>query len=419
MKYIFLLLLCFVICVNLFFLHKNYVSGNFLDENIIGDASHYLEIAKNLKSFGVYSDNNSSVPTESATWRPPFYPFVLSVFLFISDNVLFLVLIKIIFQYTLIFFGCYLLYYNRLISNKVFLIGSFLLVEPYFLKYSYTFLSESFTASLLFLFFIFSLITLVKNKYYFQSIFSGFLCVLTHPIVVFYVFIVLFILLAKLFLIKRSLAFFYAFLFLFLLIIWPMRNLLTFDKGLFFTTSQGAALSKGWNEKVYTEFNNTDGDLGDESLNLKYLINSNYETIDSELERSKILTSATVNFIYHNGIKGNLNIVKRKIFSNFIPYPEKSKEGIIENLGTIFRSFYLLFGLFLLSQTFFKTSYNSLHFKLFYFLIYMSQTLMSILIYTGLRFNSVYNLIFLFILIYYISTSKWKKINVQSNNIDK
>jgi hypothetical protein len=102
MKYIFFLLLGFVICVNLFFLHKNYVAGNFLEENITGDASHYLEIAKNLKSFGVYSDDNSSVPTESATWRPPFYPFLLSVFLFISDNVFFLILLKVLFQALLI-----------------------------------------------------------------------------------------------------------------------------------------------------------------------------------------------------------------------------------------------------------------------------------------------------------------------------
>lgn len=36
-----------------------------------GDAGHYLKIAKNISNFNVYSDNNSNISSESATWISP------------------------------------------------------------------------------------------------------------------------------------------------------------------------------------------------------------------------------------------------------------------------------------------------------------------------------------------------------------
>lgn len=400
MKYIFFLLLGFVICVNLFFLHKNYVAGNFLEENITGDASHYLEIAKNLKSFGVYSDNNSSVPTESATWRPPFYPFLLSVFLFISDNVFFLILLKVLFQVLLVFLGCYYLYINKVFSKSIFAVGCIVLIEPYYLKYSYSLLSESISASLLFLFFCFFLISIIKEKYFFLTGFMGFLSVINHPVVVFFIFILLFIVFVKMFLMNKFSAIWFAVFFLLLILIWPVRNYFVFNKGLFLTASQGSTFSKGWNEKVVYEFNNVDGDLADEGLNLKYLGSDINPSSYSVLDLSKLYKSATVEFIKINGWVGNVSIAKRKILSNFIPFPEKPKEGLIELSASIFRCLYLLFGVYAIFNLIFFKFKEYILFSV-YLAVYFSQTLMSIFIYTGLRFNSVYNLVLFFVIALY------------------
>lgn len=410
MKKYFYLCLFFVTCVNLYFLHKNYVVGNFLEENITGDASHYLQIAKNLKSFGVYSDNNTSIPTESATWRPPFFPLLLSSFLFFSDSVFFLVVFKVLFQTLLVFLGCYSLYKHNVFSKSVFVIGCLILIEPYYLKYSYSLLSESVSASLLFLFLCFFLISIIKKKYFFLTGFVGFLSIVNHPIVIFFIFIMLLFVFINLLIFKRVLAFQFAIFFLLLILIWPVRNYIVFNKNLFLTASQGSTLSKGWNEKVVLEFNNVDGDLADEGLNIKYLNSYINTTNYSVLELSNLYKSATFEFIKSNGWKGNLSIVKRKLLSNFNPFPEKPKVGLLEFSASIFRCLYLLFGVYAVFNLVFLR-FNCNGFLLIFLIIYLSQSLMAILIYTGLRFNSVYNLVLSFLIFIYFYNFFYSKGN--------
>lgn len=404
MKNSFYLIIIFVFTVNLIFFYKNYSAGNFLIENVSGDAAHFLEIAKNLNLFGVYGDGNSSIPTESATWRAPFFPLILSLFLIFSDNILSLVLFKVLFQVLLIIIGCYYLHKNKIFSNSVFVCVPFIFVEPYFLKYSYSLLSESVSASLLFLFICFFLISFINGKYYITTVFLSFLCIINHPIVVFFIFIVLSILFIKLLFRDKILAFKLSLLFISLILIWPVRNYLVFDKGLFLTASQGATFSKGWNEKVAIEFNNIDGDLADEGINLKYLKVDLYNNLSSLsiLELSNLYSLATKEFIKNNGFKNNFLIAKKKVISNFMPFPEKHKPGIIENIAGLFRVLYLIFFLFSIYYLLFIRSGNVLVY-IIYLSIYLSQILMAVYIYTGLRFNSVYNLVLLFILIFYIN----------------
>lgn len=401
MKYTSYIILTFVIAINLFFLHKNYIVGNFLEENVSGDAAHYLEIAKNLRSFGVYGDNNSVVPTESATWRPPLSPFLLSVFLFFTENILAIVLFKILFQTILIFTGLYFLYKYTIFPKWVFAIGLLLLIEPYYLKYSYSLLSESVSAALLFLFFCFLLISLIRERHFYSTGFLGFLSIINHPIVVFFILITIFILFVMLFLEDKLSAVLFSLFFSTLILVWPIRNHLVFNEGLYLTASQGTTLAKGWNEKVVLEFTNVDGDLADEGLNLKYLEQGINPANFSVLELSKLYKTATIEFIKSNSLMENVAIAMKKVVSNFNPFPEKPKYGFIEIAGSFFRCLYLLFGIYSIIKLIFSKFQE--HFILaIYLAVYLSQMLMSIFIYTGLRFNSAYNLILLVVPLLYV-----------------
>lgn len=392
LKYSFFLICIFVFGVNLFFLYKNFKVGNFLEQNITGDALHYLEIAKNINSFGVYSDNNSFLPSESATWRPPFFPYLLSVFLIFTKNILSIVVLKFLFQTFLILYGFYHLYKNNLISRPAFNFGVLILIEPYYLKYSYSLLSESLSASLLFLFVCFSIVSLLRGRGFFETVFLGFLSIINHPVVLFFVLIILGLVFFKIVIQNKFLAFKFSVFFISLILIWPIRNFILFDKGIYLTASQGATFSKGWNERVIHDFNNVDGDLADESLNLNYLISKpNLDSV-SVLELSKLYKSATINFIKSNGWKENLAIAGRKVLSNFNPFPEKSKPGLLELSASFFRCIYLLFLVVpIVSFIFFKVRLDVIYF--IYISVYLSQMLMSVIIYTGLRFNSPYSLV--------------------------
>ena len=66
--------------VKMYFLYKAHLQNGYSIESAYNgaDAGHYLTIANNIANFNVYSDTNSSVATEGATWRPPFWPFILT-----------------------------------------------------------------------------------------------------------------------------------------------------------------------------------------------------------------------------------------------------------------------------------------------------------------------------------------------------
>jgi hypothetical protein len=193
-------------------------------------------------------------------------------------------------------------------------------------------------------------------------------------------------------------------IFVILLSIWPIRNMITFDKGIYLTASQGATFSKGWNEKVALNFTNVNGDLADEGMNIKFVKDIDKKLpVESVLELGKLYQEGTYNYINSLSFGQKATIASKKIKSNFNPFPEVPKPGFLEDLAIVFRIFYLLLfvQLFWRLFQFQKFNFDSQTDKTFLivFCIFVGQILMSVYIYTGFRFNAIYSLCLLFCLI--------------------
>jgi hypothetical protein len=186
---------------------------------------------------------------------------------------------------------------------------------------------------------------------------------------------------------------------------WPCRNAITFDKGFYLTASQGATFAKGWNEKVAAEFTNSEGDLADEGLNLKYvdpkLIANSQNSI---LYLSHLYTLGTKNFISRIGFDEMAKIALKKLKSNFNPFPESPKPGTLETLAVLFRILYLVVFLQMMVRFFSKRKidFDATRDRIFLVVlaIFIGQITMSVYVYTGLRFNAIYSLSLLFCFIY-------------------
>lgn len=407
-NWILLLILISMISVKFYYLYlSNLNNGSSFEDfyNGSGDASDYMKIAKNIADYNVYSDSDSKIASESATWRPPFWPFVLSVFLLLTTNPLKLILFKSIFELLLLL---YILFKFKNLTKKNFIwLLPFCLVfiEPQVLKYSITFLSESLTAILILLLTVY-FVSLNSNKsnHIAIPILSSFV-ILCHPISVFFIGFLFLIYLLLNFKSNFSIALFHGLLFSLLVLAWPLRNYLTFDKGFYMTASQGATFSKGWNENVSTQFTNVQGDLADESLNLKFvdsdlLSRSN----NSFLDLSKLYTIGTKNFLHKISFQEKVNIALIKLKSNFNPFPEKPKPVFVDRFSVLFRILYLITFIQMIIRLFKKDKFDFDSMKDRFYLvvlaIFIGQSLMSVYIYTGLRFNSIYALSLLFSFLY-------------------
>jgi hypothetical protein len=370
-----------------------------------GDSSHYLVIGKNISDFNVYSDTNSKNVSESATWRPPFWPFVLSILFKVSSKPLILMLLKAIGEVVLIIL--ILLKFKRYADLELICLLPFFIVfiEPQYLKYSITFLSESLTAILILMLTVFFIVLSNSKRYHLAiPILSSFI-ILAHPVSVFFV-VVLFIIYLT-FNLKSNfvVALLHGLLFSMIVLAWPYRNYVKFDKGFYLTASQGATLSKGWNENVATKFTNVDGDLADETLNLKFVDPSLLSKSDiSVLDLSKLYTIGTVNFINRISFQEKIKIGLQKLQSNFNPFPEKPKPGFLETLSIFFRFLYLI----VFFQMIFrfcrkdKINFNAMKDRIYLIIlaIFLGQSFMAVYVYTGVRFNSIYSLTLLFCFIY-------------------
>ena len=150
-----------------------------------------------------------------------------------------------------------------------------LFIEPYYLKYSTTFLSESITAIFVLLLAL-SFVVFGRSKKLNVIIpIISVITILSHPVSIFFVMTLLIIygvINLKYQPIKMVV---HGLLVISLLAIWPLRNQQISGERFYLTASQGASFSKAWNENVVTRFTNVDGDLADETLNLKYVININ------------------------------------------------------------------------------------------------------------------------------------------------
>lgn len=406
-NWVIVLIVFSLIYVKFYYLHLSNLNDAYSNEIAYknGDPGHYLKIAKNIADFNVYSDTNSKIVSESASWRPPFWPYILSILFKITNNLLYLIILKSILEIGLIFLAL-CKFKNKADLKLIYLAPFFLLlVEPQYLKYSITFWSESLTAVLILLLTVYFIsIDKTKKQHIAVPILSSFV-ILCHPVSVFFV-LSLFIIYLLINLRSNFLStIVHGMLFSLLLLAWPYRNYVTFDKGFYLTASQGATFSKGWNEKVATQFTNVGGDLADEGLNLKYVDDNILQNADnSMLTQSKLYSIGTINFIKSIGFKDKINIALKKLKSNFNPFPEKAKPGFIESISILFRILYL-FTFFQLIVRFFKKEkmdYNSNRDRVYLVVlaVLIGQMLMSVYVYTGLRFNSIYSLTLLFCFIY-------------------
>lgn len=396
-----------LISVKFYYLYLYNLNSGYSQEFVYnnGDASHYLVIGKNMADFNVYSDTNSKTVSETATWRPPFWPLVLSIFFKFTTSPLVLILLKSILEMGILFFALFK-FKNKSNLKLIYLIPFLLLlVEPQYLKYSITFLSESLTAILMLLLVIYFILrNKTKSQHIAIPILSS-MVILCHPASIFFV-LSLFVIYLLINLRANFLgAMVQGILFSILLLAWPYRNYVTFDKGFYLTASQGATFSKGWNEKVAAQFTNVDGDLADEGLNLKYVDNNVLKNADNSMLTQSILYSiGTINFIKSIGFKDKIKIALKKLKSNFNPFPEKPKPGFIESIAIFFRMLYLFTFLQLIIRFFKKEKmdYNLTKDRVYLVVlaVFIGQIGMSIYIYTGLRFNSIYSLTMLFCFIY-------------------
>ena len=415
-KSVFYIVCGFVFVVKLYFIITTVQNSNFSDAVAYnnGDAGHYLSIAKNINIHQVYADNNSNIPNESATWRPPIWPFYISILFIFSKSIFWIFMSKLVIEILLIF--AILVFFKKKINLDIFSLWPFLLlfIEPQYLKYSFTFFSESFNSILILLL---TVLFLTVNAVEKQSIIIPILAAIIitcHPVSAF--FIGTLIMIYCLIHIKTNFKtiILQGTLFVSLLAIWPIRNALTFNKGIYLTASQGATFSKGWNETVANNFTNVDGDLADEGLNLKYITNREIKpAVLSVLDLSKIYTEATNNYIDKLDFSQKAKIVIKKIKSNFIPFPERPKGGFLENMSTVFRIIYLILfvQLFLRIIQFKKFDFQNKIDKVYLVVIsiLIGQIIMASYIYTGLRFNAIYSLSLLFCLII-VNQSLLKKV---------
>lgn len=377
-----------------------------------GDASHFLLIGKNIADYNVYSDTDSAVISESATWRPPLWPFILSFFFRVTNNITAIIILKAILEFGLLAYILYIFFKDSAIKLLYFFPFLLILIEPQYLKYSITFLTESLTSVLLLLLVIFFISPCFsKSNTIIISIISG-LLLLSHPILIF---CILSLLVFYLFYILKKqfwMALAGGLVFLAIALAWPLRNLITFHQGLYLTASQGATFSKGWNETVPTDFNNVNGDLADEGMNLKFISKERVAAAKGTLEISKLYKEGTLNFISQLNLKEKIQIVAIKLKSNFNPFPERPKIGFLESSSSFFRCLYLANLIFLFFRIFKWQKFNfiSVTDKVYLVIlsIFIGQVLMSTYIYTGLRFNAVYSLSSLFCFIYLISNFIYK-----------
>ncbi|XMO86559.1 hypothetical protein AAFN75_17380 [Algibacter sp. AS12] len=369
-----------------------------------GDASHYLKIAENINLFKVFSDNNSIIPTESATWRPPLWPYVLSIGFYITNNPFGLIILKSLLELVLLILIFSLIKSLKNIKPVHSLFFLILFIEPYYLKYSTTFLSESLTAVLILLLTLSFVLFNESKKYSVLIPFLSVITILCHPVSVFFV-LTLLIIYGLTSVGKHLIRIVtHGILVVGLMILWPLRNQQTFHQGFYLTASQGATFSKGWNEDVIAKYTNVDGDLADEALNLKYVKNIEDKERNSTLKLGKLYKEGTVNYIKNLNFKDFFLTVFVKLKSNFNPFPEKPKGGMLESLAIVFRILYLvlflqcLFWVFKRRKPNITSEKDKIYFVVFSILI--GQIIMSTYIYTGLRFNAIYSLALLFSFLY-------------------
>jgi hypothetical protein len=305
-------------------------------------------------------------------------------------------LLKLVFEGLLLGFVYLMLQSMELPTVIPGVVFCLLAIEPHYMKYSLTFLSENLTALLLVLMtgsFLYTVMDNSRRATWCCAVFGG-VAILSHPVVLPFVFLMVLVSIVHMFKIKRrQVAFFSFVLFSLVVLSWPLRNQLIFGQGLFMTASQGAVFSKGWNDEVLAKHTNTQGDLLDEGLNL-----SRYPDLLSRfdadpIQNSSIMQEATLRYMGETDLHLLVKMALWKWYCGINPIPQTLKPGLLEAMGTIFRVFYLVglvLGVYALVTN--KFEYNTLPYwsALILVLVFSAISIISVGLYTGLRFNSVY-----------------------------
>ncbi|UAB86155.1 glycosyltransferase family 39 protein [Zunongwangia sp. SCSIO 43204] len=411
-------LITFSLClVTLFVLLYNYRVAEAEKYNSYGDAMDYVHLGVSLLKTGNYghlelesgellNDFKSGAIDEKdydfktySTWRPPFWPYTISLIFFLFG---FKLTHLIVFKMLLHIVGSFIFY--KTLKNLNFdywpiVITVFLYcVSPSWQIYSRVFLSEPIT---LFLFTVF--IYLLTQKHALRSSkktisisIVGSLIIICHPYFLFFPFLgFLFLLVFKQVDFKR-----FVLGGIFILIIplaWMLRNSWVLEtNSLLLTTSTGAVMAKGWNKNVLKLHNNVNGDLADETLVLADY-NAEHRYKDDEVSKMNLYKDATVNFIKtHSDLL--LPIILKKLKSAFNPFAEYRKAGVLEKGRVIYHVLGFLAMIFVLF------SKNKITRSLSLTLIF-STICITIITYSGFRFRvpqSALELFFVAFLIQFI-----------------
>ena len=400
------------VCINVSHLSDTSLIG--------GDAGDYHKIAVNLSKGEGYAYGPERNAKAAALWRAPVWPGYLSIPVKLFERFG----LKSVLYGNAVFYAIFLasLLYVLYKKNLVRLEGRFdwlilalILFEPHQLKYSSSMYSESFTA---FLVCATGLWLFVKEgnrilDYVFAGI-SG-LTLLCHPVMSFFVAGVVMI---KFFEKKISLShrLLIGGIFFMVVISWPLRNYLK-EGSWVLTVSQGATLSKGWNKHTVDSFSNTKGDLAVEEMNLVFVKFDTLRFNSDFIYRNSVYNQAAKAYMASVPAAMLFRIAQVKLLSNFNPIPDTRKPGFIETIGTLYRIGFLLVLLAMVVSKKFRRRFP-VECKLLVLMV-IAQSIMSVFIYTGLRFNSPYYLlvsvIFVRILVTWLSGRTNGKIDSASS----
>lgn len=365
--------------------------------NFGGDASDFIHLGLTLAKTGKYghldlshkelvagfkSGGHSDQTYEFAghsTWRPPVWPAIIALCFLISGySISFLIIVKFLLHLLGAWFFYKTLGYFR-IRRLLMYAGVFLyFVSPAWQLYSRVFLSEPITLFFMTLF-LWSLVRYLNTgKLFWLNGLLGGILILSHPYYLFLPFSIwLFLLLFKRIDFKRI--FILSVISVAVVSIWIVRNciLLETDK-LLITTSSGAVMAKGWNNKVPELHTNTKGDLADETLVLK---DFDYKKSDytGPTGMMQLYQDATYSFIKTNP-EMIWPIISKKLQSAFNPFPETPRPGILETGRVIFQVLALFAAIFIILLG--KGTTRALVLGLFF-----STILISIITYSGFRFR--------------------------------
>jgi 4-amino-4-deoxy-L-arabinose transferase-like glycosyltransferase len=324
-----------------------------LVENIQGDADDYLDIAYTVAKTGRYERSGLTGVKSSLTageqpepvgsapdaWRPPVWPWVLSLWLRSSGYSL-----RSVFILRFLTDGLTLWLFYRVASRRLppglALLGTFLLaIQPIWLYYSMTLLTEPFTL-LVHLLLVATALRLAEGgrpAVWVPALgVLGGLAILTHGFYLFFPpLLVLGLWLAGHIRMRQALA--VLGLFALTLAPWLLRNERAFGKPLL-STAGGPSLARGWNHRFLADYHNGSAEVAlDETAEIDA---SRLEGI-GQAERSALYTEGAVRYIRREW-RTVPAILAKKLVGAVTPFSDPPRQGLLETGRVLFQAVTLI-----------------------------------------------------------------------------